>query len=235
MTKLDRKLQKIFAGGIPYSNVIAKFGSLKNGLPLYSDNPDVIQELPAFSDGFSNAVIGGYTPAIQDINALYYLTTRQIAYLMQEGIPEWTSTRTYYIGSIVQDGSGNIYRSLVDNNLNNAFTDSSKWFAVHNISVTNIGSAYTALNTDYYIRWSTADTSSTPSLRTITLPEPNANLIGKEFIIKNTSGSSYPVVIKASNDVYFNTYAPTLSLSQYKYCKVICDGTNWWTLTNVFP
>ena len=53
----------------------------------------------------------------------YTLYGYQLAYLMQEGVPEWNADTTYYIGSIVNDGLGNCYRSLTDSNLNNALTD----------------------------------------------------------------------------------------------------------------
>jgi len=127
MPKITRKDQKIFGGGLVAQNNIAQFGSLKANNIQYDLDPDVIQGLSAFLNGWGAAVVSNQAPALQDMNALFYLITRQLAYLVQTGVPEWNATTTYYIGSVVQDGSGNTYRSLTDTNLNHALTDSSYW------------------------------------------------------------------------------------------------------------
>jgi hypothetical protein len=46
---------------------------------------------------------------------------------MEQGIPEWDASTTYYIGSLAKDSSGNIYVSLTDNNLNNALSSATNW------------------------------------------------------------------------------------------------------------
>ena len=50
--------------------------------------------------------------------------------MLQEGIPEWNKDTTYNKGSILKAYSGTTlqnYVSLVDDNLNNAVTDTTKW------------------------------------------------------------------------------------------------------------
>ena len=88
MTKIARKHQKLFATSVPVTNTIAQFGSLKAAAPAYSDDPDTIQALDAFDEGFASAVINNKAPTVQDMNGLFYLLTRQIAYLMQAGVAE---------------------------------------------------------------------------------------------------------------------------------------------------
>lgn len=126
MAKITRKVQKIF-GQTAGLNQIAQFGSLAASTPTYTTDPDTIQALSNYLQGWFGAVVGSNSPAIEDMNALCYLFAYQLAYLMQEGVPEWNSQTTYYTGSVVNDGSGNLYTSLIDTNLNNALTDGTKW------------------------------------------------------------------------------------------------------------
>jgi hypothetical protein len=127
MAKITRKEQKVFGGNLTATNNIAQFGSLKAGSPAYSLDPDTIQSLSAYINGWAAAVVNNNAPALQDVNALDFLFSRQLAYLMQTGIAEWVATTTYYIGSMVNDGYGETYVSIVDDNLNNVLTDTTKW------------------------------------------------------------------------------------------------------------
>jgi hypothetical protein len=127
MAKLTRKLQKIFCGNVSSASVIAQFGSLKAASPIYSDDIDTLTLLPAWTNGWADAVLTDNAPTIQDMNGLFYVMTKQLAYLMQAGISEWNATTTYYIGSLVSDGLGNIYRSYIDANINQSLTDRTKW------------------------------------------------------------------------------------------------------------
>lgn len=127
MPKLQRKSAKVFAeqaqagvGGV------GQFGSLAAGDPQYSKDVDVIQALDAYKNGWSDAVVGNKSPAIEDRNALDYLLSYQQAYIMQRGIAEYLSTETYYQGSVVSSGSS-IYISLTDNNTGNDLTNTTYW------------------------------------------------------------------------------------------------------------
>lgn len=126
MAKLPRVLQKIF-GSSAGPNQIAKFGSLQAGTPVYTTDPLLIQGLSNYLGGWFSGVIGNNSPAIEDMNALFYLFSYQLAYIMQQGVPEWDATTTYYIGGIVNDGTGTLYRSLQNTNLNHATSDGAWW------------------------------------------------------------------------------------------------------------
>jgi hypothetical protein len=149
MTKLARKGQKIFCGaniGSP-SDIIAQFGSLKAAAPAYSSDPDTIQALAAYESGWGGAVVNNNSPAIQDMNALQYLFSRQLAYLFEAGIPEYAVGTTYYIGSIVRSIGGiDLYRSVIDTNVGQALTDTSKWQLLSLGSKTIATSAVNAIN-----------------------------------------------------------------------------------------
>ena len=130
MAKLTRKSAKLFAeNAAAAAGGIAQFGSLAAGTPNYSTDPDVIQALSAYSNGWSDAVLGTKSPAMEDRNALDYLLSYQQAYIMQRGVPEWIDTETYYQGSFVSKADGKMYVSKIDNNTNHdPATDTSETY-----------------------------------------------------------------------------------------------------------
>lgn len=125
MAKIARKFMKIF-GSNAGAQQRGVFGSLAAGLPAYSTDPETIQSLSNYEDGWFGAVLGNNSPAIQDMNALQFLFAYQLAYGFQAGIAEWDDATTYYIGSLV-NVAGVVYVSIADDNLNNAVTDITKW------------------------------------------------------------------------------------------------------------
>lgn len=127
MAKLTRAIQKIF-GLNAGPTELGKIGSLADGTPVYTSNPTTMQALSNFESGLYSVMVGANSPAAQDLNSLFFLTTRQIAYLMQTGVAEWQTDTVYYKGSMVNDGNGNVYVSYTDNNSGNAVTDTTKWF-----------------------------------------------------------------------------------------------------------
>lgn len=125
MARLSRVTGKIFASNSA-PNEIAKFGSLAAGSPVFTTDPGLIQSLSQYLGGWFDAVIGLNAPAIEDMNALFYLISYQLAYILQTGMPEWDAGTTYYIGQFASF-DGDIFVSISDNNLNNATTDLNNW------------------------------------------------------------------------------------------------------------
>ena len=128
MSKIARSTQKIFASQAD-NNQLAAFATMISGSPVYSDNPDTLQT-SAFLQGWKPAIANNTAPFMQEDNALNYVITRNIAYLLQVGVPEYSSSETYYTNSYCQQ-SGVFYKSLIDNNLNNAPStdDGTHWLA----------------------------------------------------------------------------------------------------------
>lgn len=126
MAKIARKTQKIFGSTAGFQQ-IAQFGSLAASAPVFTTDPDVIQALSNYLQGWYAAVIGANSPAIEDMNAVLFLYAYQLAYMMQEGVAEWDAGTTYYTGSLVNDGSGVLYISLTNNNTGNLLTDFANW------------------------------------------------------------------------------------------------------------
>ena len=137
MAKLPRVKQKIFAGTAA-TGQITEFGTIKSGTPVYaSDAADIMNA--NFEAGWSAAIEGDYAPYRQDRNAVDTATTQQLAYIFQEGVPEWEANTTYYNGSIIKALDGTtvkFYRSVADSNTS-ALNDTTKW--VHFLSIANDG------------------------------------------------------------------------------------------------
>ena len=153
MPKLTRKSAKLFAqNATAAAGGIAQFGSLAAGTPNYSTDPDVIQSLSQYSDGWSAAVLGTKSPALEDRNALDYLLSYQQAYIMQHGVPEWLDTETYYENSYVVDSNGELRVSVIDNNIGHDPTEDnggSYWgFAGARGSGKQIGEVYFSQSSD---------------------------------------------------------------------------------------
>lgn len=132
MAAIPRKLQKVFGSSLAANLNIAQFGSLKAGSPAYSLDLDTIQGLAAWGNAWAGAVItaGGNpnVPPLQDMNAVFLVLTTQLAYLFQNGVPEYLATENYFTGQVVRSaGTQLLYTSLVDNNLGNALGDKTKW------------------------------------------------------------------------------------------------------------
>ena len=130
MAKLTRFTQQVF-GSTAAAGRMSEFGSLANGSPAtYSGStitPAIVQTLSNYLQGWDGAVIGGNSPALQDMNALQYLFSYQLGYLLQQGIAEYDPTTTYYTNSFVSF-NGVVYVSLRDNNVGTPVnTGSSSW------------------------------------------------------------------------------------------------------------
>lgn len=128
MARLTRKNIKVFAGNATDNGV---FGSLQANNPTTTSDVEQIQSLSAWSDGWNSATeTSEMLPPLEEFQGVQYVTTYQQAYLMQEGIPEWAATVTYYKGCLAKEVTSTgfrIYNSLTDNNTGNILSDTSNW------------------------------------------------------------------------------------------------------------
>lgn len=136
MSKILRKTAQIFASTSGLDQV-ANFGTFAQGSPTFSTDPAAIQTAQ-FLNGWFSAVLGNNSPTMEDMNAVLYVLAYQAAYCLQEGVPEWDSATTYYIGSFVQVSSV-VYVSTVDTNLNNTPPNNSYWQIVGGKIMTALG------------------------------------------------------------------------------------------------
>lgn len=129
MPKLTRQNQKIFAKSSG-ANGIAVMGTMKTGTPVYSTDLATIQST-SYENGWDDAILNDKAPYLEEMNGVQYGFSYQTAYILQEGIPEYISTQTYYIGSLVKtvdaDGDVLIYQSKTDDNTGNSLDDYTYW------------------------------------------------------------------------------------------------------------
>jgi len=119
MAKILRKALVPFGNAGPTSS-FGQFGSKQAGLPQTSQDPAVIQQLPAWTNGWQDAVVTANKAAyLEDMNGWCYVHSYMVAYILQQGIPEWDTNTAYYIDSIVQANSGQQFRSLQNANQGN--------------------------------------------------------------------------------------------------------------------
>lgn len=113
MAGLVRKTMIQFGQSGPTSS-FGQFGSKEAGTPQTSQDPAVIQQLSAWTQGWQNAVVAGDKAAyIEDMNGWCFVHSYELAYIYQMGIPEWDSATLYFTGSIVQTRSnGQWFKSL---------------------------------------------------------------------------------------------------------------------------
>lgn len=226
MAKLTRKHQKIFCDVAP-TNKLGVFGSLATGSPAYSDDPDTIQSLTSYGAGLGSALINNAPPAIQDIDGLCNLLTRQVAYIMQTGISEYNASSTYYIGSIVNDGTDTLFVSVADDNLNNSLSDTTKWMLFKSKKVRReTGFVVDPPNYDDYVIEMDGTGAGGFDPLLFYLPVPATTNKGRVIIIKNLfSGGAIQVYGGGSTTIDGSAFKSLTGI--YTKGMYISNGTNW--------
>lgn len=192
MAKILRKNMKVF-GSNAGAFELGEFGSLAAGTPTYTNDPETIQSLSNYLDGWFAAVLGGNSPAIQDMNALCFLFAYQLSYILQTGVGEWNSLTTYYIGSVVNDGFGVLYVSRTDNNLNNALTSAANW-ELRDRKVRTVTASTTIVATDGVVRF-----NATGGAITQAIPSAASSPVGMQFSAKNVSTDGSQVTLTSAD------------------------------------
>jgi hypothetical protein len=132
MAKLNRVTQKIFAGEAQPTET-AVFGTMKTQNPIYTGDIAQLMSGPAFTQGWSSAVEESFAPFMEEMTGVQKVFSQQLAYLLQEGAPEWDAGTTYYKGNSakVYDADSNnyqLYFSLTDDNIGNQpWTSAENW------------------------------------------------------------------------------------------------------------
>lgn len=126
MAKLTRLTGKVFgqtADATGQDPEIGQFGSAKAGTYVGTGDVATIQDLPAWSNGWIDAVTPTQQfPTLPEMTGVHKVLSYQEAYILQEGVPEWDSETTYYIDSLCKytsDDKTIIYKSTIDENTGN--------------------------------------------------------------------------------------------------------------------
>lgn len=127
MAGIPRKAQLIFGGALSPPGNIAVIGSLAAGARAFSGDLAVLQSLSQYGFAWQGTEVGSNSPALEDMTALFYLLTTQVAYMLARGVPEWDVATQYNTSDIARVGS-QLYRSKIDANTgNNPVTDMNNW------------------------------------------------------------------------------------------------------------
>lgn len=122
MAKLTRVTAKVFgetADATLADPQIGQFGSAKAGTYNGTNDVATIQALPAWSNGWIDAVTPTQQfPALPERTGVDKVLSYQSAYLLQQGIAEWDNGTTYYINSFCSK-NGKIYISETNENIGN--------------------------------------------------------------------------------------------------------------------
>jgi len=226
MPRLARYTQLIF-GSSAAANQIAEFGSEAAGSPsTYSGStitPTIVQTLSQYVSGWFAAVLGSYSPTIEDMNALFYLCTYQLSYILSLGIAEWDPGTTYYTNAIVQV-SGVTYVSLTDNNLNNTPTTSlSNWKTNGLRGFRTVTTSGNVLSSDQFVR-----SNSTGGNITLTLPAISGIGVGFSLQIKDVgTGGNKTTVQGNGTDTIDGTVIYSSTLGSHDSISLYNNGTSW--------
>ena len=140
MAILTRQPQKVFAGNAN-ADQLAAFGTMKTGSPVYNTSLATLQTT-AYGQGWTQAILDDKAPYLEEMNAVQYGLSYQIAYMLQEGIPAYDASTNYSNTSIVKVISNNeleLYHSLQNNNLGHALSETEYWAQVYFTNVAAIG------------------------------------------------------------------------------------------------
>ena len=142
---LTRQTQKVFAGNAN-ANQLAVFGSMKTGTPVYSTSLSTLQSTD-YTKGWSEALLNDKAPYMEEMNAVQYGLSYQIAYLLQEGVGAYDANTNYSDTSIVksiENGKLYLYRSLSDDNIGHALSNTTYWQKINISDTRNIGEIVTS-------------------------------------------------------------------------------------------
>lgn len=230
MSKLTRYTQTLFASAAG-ANQIAEFGSAAAaGFPgtpaAYSGatiTPTIVQTLSQYTEGWFGAVDGQYNPAIEDVNAIDWLYSYQLAYLMQQGVAEYDAGTTYFKGSLCSS-NGVIYVSLVDNNIGNALPVTG--VANSNWSYKD-GGVY--VNANFNVSPYAGGYLCDVSVASITGSLPAANVsAGSCIAFKNNSfGSNNVLTLSPNGTDKIEGVNASITVSAGQFIKLFCGGAAW--------
>lgn len=234
---LTRKTAKIFADNAPQT-AVGQFGSALNGTKVNTSDIEQIQALPAYETGWTSAVVTNRNyPTLEETNGVMKVMSYQTAYTLQKGVPEWDAGTTYFSGDMCKAvGSGVLYVSRSDNNLNNPVTDNTYWR-----EYSPSASELPATNYISEMAGSAAFNGDTVTLPAMTLYIPNGrsgnntlvnqteNLTAKSYTLSNSDGE---YTLFYNNETQSLHLAPNYTARIAEEPELGNNGDVWYSTNN---
>lgn len=239
MGRLERLTAKVFADSAP-ADEIGQFGSALLGTKVLTSDVATIQGLSAYNNGWGSAVISNRNyPTMQEFNGILKVMSYQTAYQMQEGIPEYDSSTTYFKGSIVKvidNTDVHFYASLVDNNQGYAVTNTNYWIELKYVKTTGdtmtgaltfdvpLGTSGIKGANPVMINANNIDFVTTPSsteyLGMVQINDQNSNRMGRlEYGFLSDGGHSIRIVDKKnSSETEYSIFEVGYNSNGDRYC-----------------
>lgn len=233
MSRIARSTQQIFgaAGNVGTGG----FGAAANGVLTTelatSSSLSTLQtgQSGMWAGGWLGAVLGSTKfPPLEDMNAINYVVTTQLAYILQQGIAEYDAGTTYYVNNVVMNpGTYQLYGSKINSNTGNALSNTSDWQFLGDLSQiaadanffvggTSTGSAnaqvVATLNPSGYAQINGATVSFTAGFTNTTSTQFNFAGTGLTTVYK-WNGSAYVVLTGGevtATETIFATYNSTI-------------------------
>lgn len=210
MSKVIRAVQKIF-GTTAGTGEIGVIGSKSSGIAATSKDIKNIQSDPNYLLGFNGITSDQGTsrlPYTEDMNGLLYMTTSQIKYLFQSGIPKWDEEEDYYDEESFVFDEGILFKSLEGTDLspnigNKPYDNLDKWIPVSFKELTVTG--------NYTIGGESTINVNTGAA-TITLPNLNN---GEKKLIRKISLTSGSIAVVLPGGHVFTDGSTSLLLTEY--------------------
>lgn len=223
MARTPRQILKRFADTAG-PDQIAIFGSLAESSPTFSTSVSGIQSMPPWTEGWFSAIIGNNSPTIEDMNALFFVITYQLFYLLEAGVPEWNASTTYYSGDVV-NLTGQLYVSRIDTNLNNSPTAAgsrTNWAMYGMTSIQTFPSGTPTITAADQIFRSTHSSG----VAQWTLPAVADCPLGKTFTLKK-AGAGTLQIIAAGAELIDGAAKFTMAGVPLQTLVVYNNGTGW--------
>lgn len=190
MTQYQRITGKVFGGNATATGddpQIAQFGSALANTFVGTTDPEIIQQLPAWGQGWIGAVTPDTQfPPMPEMTGAMKVLSHQICGILQQGVSTWDSGTIYYTGNFCSK-NGIVYVSLTDENQgNDPETDTTNWrsYGGADIDLSNLSSQGQNI-----ANWSTNVTNcitEIPQRIKLKLQDGNLTLkAGSEVIVPN--------------------------------------------------
>lgn len=223
MAKIERKTQKIFAGS-GANDDLAAFGSMITGQPVYTDDIENLQTT-VYTQGWVKAIAANEAPFLEELNGVQYGFSKQLAYLFQNGIPEWDDNTAYYANTSFCQLNGKIYQSLTNDNIGHSPAgDSTNWkvfFDVANVPTLSGDNEFAGQNNfttmlEYDgVEVANVDASNFSSTGTTTLSGLGMPSTTNTTLSVGSTGETYTATTNGWFNVLFNTAAANEYVSIY--------------------